>query len=937
MLAEDDLEDPSAADSAADPGSAALHQREKELQRMVSEDDVELCLAFATLKELLASKRLKASLLCCFALCIVPVQHSLQRQRSSGKVIELCMLTYKQHTGKPQLIGIVREREVLKRAKVLHNEELAEQIKLEKARSAHEETLANLEQLESERERLAAELAELEQRDTMLRYEARTTIINHSQVACNSDRQHSSVCCQQKVFIMYAHVGELHSTKGDLEVQLEDLRLENDHLVRPELDRLRDLKAAAQSELEAVSEAQRRDTETKDVLSASCCHFVVASTIITRSVAVLNTFSATRDQQQTLQQTMLTCALSLHNCVVTQHYIILTSKLTYMTTFSVHTHTAVLWCRWEAAAVTKHELEAALSAGKLALSKLKSEPERARKQADSVERAAVALKAEVERLHTRAQESAAELAKMESKRAEAEELRKSLNAKVDLHRETIGHRQRDVEAVTKSIDQERTRHHHLLTERLEIELKRREADEWLHARYGSTQYTFNSSLAASALSANPSGSSLISKVRSISCLLQVADYNSSARHEGDALSVAKKEFDALKRKLKKKRTIACVTMLTQQKNVCTSSAAQHPTVHNAFSELLATVHLLSFLRSSSSILLYRQRYICSDLIALSPELPTCLLTRESPQASARETVPLLKSQLEKAKSELSTQVEANAALEAQAEQLRQDVDVGIAKFLTQESIELNKREELRVLVEGVDALEAQVLLWAEEEAKQNKLVALLSAQREIKATEAMRAAAAERDTAALVKVKGLAVLDLAKRCHDVNNRLREFGALYDVVKNERNKYVNLIQASHQALAEMREKIKILQNEVDILRNESVAKDKALQKERAALQQSQAQRDALRLDSNRAAGEYASKQEAVEQQITEIEKLNAIINGLEREMLRLKARYETAIEGNYCGAFCGTATFTLSTSGGVSRGALFRPTTVVVYWKPLADT
>jgi hypothetical protein len=33
-------------------------------------------------------------------------------------------------------------------------------------------------------------------------------------------------------------------------------------------------------------------------------------------------------------------------------------------------------------------------------------------------------------------------------------------------------------------------------------------------------------------------------------------------------------------------------------------------------------------------------------------------------------VPLLKSQLEEAKSELNTQFEANAALEAQAEQLR---------------------------------------------------------------------------------------------------------------------------------------------------------------------------------------------------------------------------------------------------------------------------
>jgi hypothetical protein len=69
----------------------------------------------------------------------------------------------------------------------------------------------------------------------------------------------------------------------------------------------------------------------------------------------------------------------------------------------------LFYYRWEVAAITKRELEAALRTGKLALSKLKSEPERARKQADSVERAAVALKAEVDRLHTRAQESAADL------------------------------------------------------------------------------------------------------------------------------------------------------------------------------------------------------------------------------------------------------------------------------------------------------------------------------------------------------------------------------------------------------------------------------------------------------------------------------------------------------------------------------------------------
>jgi hypothetical protein len=40
---------------------------------------------------------------------------------------------------------------------------------------------------------------------------------------------------------------------------------------------------------------------------------------------------------------------------------------------------------------------------------------------------------------------------------------------------------------------------------------------------------------------------------------------------------------------------------------------------------------------------------------------------------------------------------------------------------------------------------------------------------------------------------------------------------------------------------------------------------------------------------------------VDQQIAEIDKLNSIINGIEREMLRLKRQYEMAVEQrNYTG-------------------------------------
>ena len=133
-------------------------------------------------------------------------------------------------------------------------------------------------------------------------------------------------------------------------------------------------------------------------------------------------------------------------------------------------------------------------------------------------------------------------------------------------------------------------------------------------------------------------------------------------------------------------------------------------------------------------------------------------------------------------------------------------------------------------------------------------------------------------------------------------RLKEYHALYEVVKNERNRYVALTQESMQAQAEMREKIKILENEVDILRNESLAKDGALAKEALIQQQACNTRDQLRLETNKSHAIYRQKQELVEQQIVEIEKLNSVINQLEGEMLRLKSQYELAVENrNFMGA------------------------------------
>ncbi|KAJ1476116.1 hypothetical protein T484DRAFT_1826016 [Baffinella frigidus] len=74
---------------------------------------------------------------------------------------------------------------------------------------------------------------------------------------------------------------------------------------------------------------------------------------------------------------------------------------------------------------------------------------------------------------------------------------------------------------------------------------------------------------------------------------------------------------------------------------------------------------------------------------------------------------------------------------------------------------------------------------------------------------------------------------------------------------------------------MKEKIGILQNEIEILQNETTAKDKALAVERQMCAKAIAERDAVRSDVNKLIFSYKEKQQLIDQKISEIDKLNSV--------------------------------------------------------------
>lgn len=165
---------------------------------------------------------------------------------------------------------------------------------------------------------------------------------------------------------------------------------------------------------------------------------------------------------------------------------------------------------------------------------------------------------------------------------------------------------------------------------------------------------------------------------------------------------------------------------------------------------------------------------------------------------------------------LAAHLQKNKDLSSQIDAMRQKVDVGIACLLQQEGFEKTRRSELETLLKEVAAMEDEISSWRAEECRQNKLIVILGAQREMKAREATRARTSEREAREQVKVKELVILDMSKKANEVRSRLKEFSALYDVAKNEKNKYINLVLSSSQTLAEMKEKTRILTNEVSVV-------------------------------------------------------------------------------------------------------------------------
>ncbi|PFX31256.1 coiled-coil domain-containing protein 146-like [Stylophora pistillata] len=250
---------------------------------------------------------------------------------------------------------------------------------------------------------------------------------------------------------------------------------------------------------------------------------------------------------------------------------------------------------------------------------------------------------------------------------------------------------------------------------------------------------------------------------------------------------------------------------------------------------------------------------------------------------------------DKVKAQVDSSPRDDGTLLEKRKELQREVDVTKRTLAQQNALTAHERARVEQMIQEEEGLLMEQSELRVDVIDLTRLAQIKADEREQKARDYMRAELRYQRALEDLKTKNLSIQDSAKKYAEMQHRLADFAKLYDVIKNERNKCVNLIQTSTQKAAEMRDKIKILQNEIEILRSKVNAKDRVLQKARLKRNNAVVIRDSLRNEMSKRSKTEEENRDKREQLRLDIAKLNDLINKAEENMVQLRKRYESGVQ------------------------------------------
>merc|ERR1719230_85184 len=192
------------------------------------------------------------------------------------------------------------------------------------------------------------------------------------------------------------------------------------------------------------------------------------------------------------------------------------------------------------------------------------------------------------------------------------------------------------------------------------------------------------------------------------------------------------------------------------------------------------------------------------------------------------------------------------------------------------------------------SLENEMNSFKAETVKQRKAIYQLEKERERYGVETSEQRALYLQAMEEVKLRDMRVNELQKKVGDGETKLKQQQALYEAVRSDRNLYSKNLIESQDEIAEMKRKFKIMNHQIEQLKEEIQAKDQAYVKERIEHTRSDKEKETLKNELMRLKKVVATAETSMKNYQSEVDKLNHIISEADAERYQQQREYDVVI-------------------------------------------
>ncbi|XP_042324598.1 coiled-coil domain-containing protein 146 [Sceloporus undulatus] len=262
---------------------------------------------------------------------------------------------------------------------------------------------------------------------------------------------------------------------------------------------------------------------------------------------------------------------------------------------------------------------------------------------------------------------------------------------------------------------------------------------------------------------------------------------------------------------------------------------------------------------------------------------------------AQESLSQVRAHYERIQLEVDSIPKDDVSLLERRKELQKEVEI-VKRNLAQEKTSTDAEGRLleQCIAEEDQLFKAQEH-YRDEVANLIRMTQFKADEREQKSKDSLKAQVRLNNIITEIKTKDFEIREHKKKQREIQRQMKEFAKMYDIVRHERNKLVNLVHCARQKTNEIKERVKMLDNEMEILRHNVVIKERKLQKYQLKLSNNIAIKESIHCDVGKIYQTLQEMKEKREQQLMDVERLTNMLTRIEEEMLQLRKEYEKAVQ------------------------------------------